>query len=153
MVTSFQHFQANPLKYTLEIRHNFIVPKPQYLKTLTLEPRITNFVVLTSRVMTSIRFDDDFMFKTHKIYDVMPERLLSFEFHAHIVASQLRPQNRFGRSHFRPHLFGSSEHKIHRYFLAWVARDSCAFEESRSCSPSPRPSPTSGEGEKQVVYG
>ena len=129
MVTSFQHFQSNPLKYTLEIRHNFIVPKPQYLKTLTLEPRITNFVVLTSRVMTSIRFDDDFMLETHKIYNVMPERLLSFKFYAHIFTSQFRPQNCFGWGHGGTHLFGSSEQDVHKYFVARVARNSCAFKE------------------------
>ena len=129
MVTSFQHFQANPLKYTLEIRHNFIVPKPQYLKTLTLEPRITNFVVLTSRVMTSIRFDDDFMLETHKIYNVMPERLLSFKFYVHIFTSQFRPQNCFGWGHGGTHLFGSSEQDVHKYFVARVARNSCAFKE------------------------
>ena len=129
MVTSFQHFQANPREYTLEIRHNFIVPKPQYLKTLTLEPSITNFVVLTSRVMTSIRFDDDFMLETHKIYNVMPERLLSFKFYAHIFTSQFRPQNCFGWGHGGTHLFGSSEQDVHKYFVARVARNSCAFKE------------------------
>ena len=129
MVTSFQQFQSNPLKHSLEIPQYFIVPKPQHPKSLTLEPRISNLVILTSRVMTSIRFDDNFMLETHKIYNVMPERLLSFKFYAHIFTSQFRPQNCFGRSHFRPHLFGSSEQDVHKYFVARVARDSCAFKE------------------------
>jgi hypothetical protein len=126
-VISLQHRQSNPLEHALEILEDFIIPESQDPKTLGLEPSIPNFVVFAARMMVSVGFNYYFVLETNKIDDVMPKRLLSFDFYAKIVSSQVFPQYFFGRRHFGSHLFCSRKQKVHGLFLAHAARELCAF--------------------------
>ncbi len=141
-VISLQHRQSNPLEHPLGILEDFIIPESQDPKTLRLEPSVPNFVVFAARMMISVSFDNDIVLEANKIGDVTPERLLSLDFYAQIVSSQVFPQYFFGIRHVGSHLFCSRKQDVHGLFLAHAARDLCAF-----APPLPDPLPP-GEREK-----
>ena len=64
------------------IAYNVSVPESQDRKPLGFEPVISLAIfIYFSRVLTSIKFYNQFLFKRHKIYDVVSYPLLPPELH------------------------------------------------------------------------
>ena len=73
------------LKYTFSVSQQFIVPKPQHLIPLFFKPYIPLSIFLffcRLGMLPSVQFDNQFLFETHKINNVVSYRLLSLEFEA-----------------------------------------------------------------------
>lgn len=71
----------NALKHALKVAQYVVVPETQYGKTLTLQPGITLSIVgLRFGMLATVKFDDQFLFETNKVQDVVSKRLLPLEF-------------------------------------------------------------------------
>jgi hypothetical protein len=59
--------------YAIEFFENLIIPKSEYLKTLSLEPFLPRQVFLLLQSMVApVNFYDDLSFERDKINDVIP---------------------------------------------------------------------------------
>jgi hypothetical protein len=57
-------------------------------------------------MLAAVDFDDQFVFETHEIDDILPDLLLPPEFAAiELFSPKLLPQNSFGNSAFSPEHF------------------------------------------------
>jgi len=69
------------LQYSVNILQDFIIPKPQYLKTFASQPSIS-FIVFNffDGMPSPIYLYYNSSLKTYKINDIIPDRLLPSKF-------------------------------------------------------------------------
>ncbi|HEX9078680.1 MAG TPA: hypothetical protein VF795_03760 [Desulfuromonadaceae bacterium] len=72
---------ANNLQNSLNILDDVVIPESQYGKPVGLQTGVSLHVVAVPRgVLATIKLNDEFLFKGHKVGNVPFNRLLSAEF-------------------------------------------------------------------------
>ena len=71
-----------------------MVPIPQNAIATIFQPGTSLFIIFhLFRVLATIEFDDQLLFKTDEIYDVRPDRMLSSKFvRAHLTHAEMFPK-------------------------------------------------------------
>ena len=71
----------NHLHYSVDVLEHIVVPKSQNTETLSAQPSVTLSIMIQFwSVLAAINFYDESFLQTHKIDDVIPQRLLAPKF-------------------------------------------------------------------------
>lgn len=69
----------NLFEYLLHAEKDVVVPEAQYFEPLCVQPSTWFIVCHVIEMLAAIEFDDEFVFETQEVGDVVANRFLSFE--------------------------------------------------------------------------
>ena len=66
-------------EYTIYVPQDIIVPKPQHVIVMLLQPLISQPVGITVRMLSAVQLNDQTPLSTHKVDNITPDGLLASE--------------------------------------------------------------------------
>ena len=89
---------SNRLPNPFHVLQYFVVPESYHLESLDFEPlRSRGISLLLFGMLPAVQFDDEFLFETDKVDNVISDGLLASEFEAlRLFGAQMLPQQSLG---------------------------------------------------------